>query len=752
MSLATLDLPRTASAFPDAPAASNNIFLAALRRWPLLILGLIVGLGGGFLVYSVQAPKYQSTAQIAIYKKNLRTSTGDLRMGVFEDYISAQIDTIRSQKILGAAAKNPQLNNLTTPMPQDRYLASEKIKLGFNVTRSKETSGGGMAISPVVNLTYTDLDPQDSQLVLQAVIDTYVKELSAAYSAETLERLTQNKATTDRNIERKNLEEREKSKFLYERSQITSETEDALMRRISISRDQIQKLTQDIVKLKTNLALIAATGPNRSDRLATLATLGFRQGISTDTSTNSPEVQIQLLKAQKSQLSEQGLGKDHEKVKAMDAQINFWVERQKQLNPEAKSGAIDELYHVELQLKNDLKIAEEQKKNVEADFASDVETHRKSSDLTIKANTRRDNIEALNKEIAMLERERINIESTETIGGFNAQQLIEPQAGRKVSPVLFQWLALGGLLGTMMGFGLGVLVELGDKGFRSPAEIRNRLGVPVIGHIPAIRIDLPSEADVPEEYSNTLVSARRPKSIEAESYRGVRTQLSVITANSGHQVIQVTSPNPGDGKSTLAANLAISLAQSGKKTVLLDCDFRKPRVHKLFAIAKPELGLASVTGGLANLSQAIRHSSIDNLDILPCGPRPQNPAELLSGARFQEVLAELRKMYDYVIVDTPPMLAVSDPRVVAQRVDGILLVFKITKRARPLAERAREQLADMGANLLGVIVNGGGNRSGDQYGYSYGYNYAYSYEYEYAETYVDVDEPTDPNGSGKIVL
>jgi len=753
MSLATLDLPRPIATQQDAPAASNNIFMAALRRWPLLMLGLIVGLGGGFLMFSVQPPKYQSTAQIAIYKKVQRSySGGDMRMGVFEDYISAQIDTIRSQKILGMAAKSAQLNNLTSPLPQDRYLASQKIKSGFSVTRSKESSGPGVSVSPVVNLTYTDLEPQDAQLVLQAIIETYVKELSAAYSAETLERLTQNKATTDRNIDRKNNEEREKTRFLSERSQITSELEDALQRRITINRDQIQKLTQDIVKLKSNLELIAKTGPNRSDRLATLATLGFRRDLAVDSSSNSPEVQIQLLKAQKSQLSEQGLGKDHEKVKAMDAQINFWIERQKTLNPDTKGGAVDELRHVELQLQNELNIAEVQKRNLEADFQSDVETHRKSSDLTIKANTRRDNIDALSREIAALERERINIESTESIGGFNAQQLIEPQAGGKVAPVLMQWLAIGGFLGLALGYGLGILVELSDKSFRSPAEIRQRLGVPVIGHIPAIRLDLPSEADVPEEYSNTLVAARRPKSIEAESYRGVRTQLSVITQNSGHQIIQVTSPNPGDGKSTLAANLAISIAQSGKKCILLDCDFRKPRVHKLFAITKPELGLASVTGGLANLTQAIRHSSIDNLDILPCGPRPQNPAELLSGARFQQVLADLRQMYDYVIVDTPPMLAVSDPRVVAQRVDGILLVFKITKRARPLAERAREQLADMGANLLGVIVNGGGQKSGDQYGYSYGYNYQYSYEYEYAETYVDVDEPLDPNGSGKIVL
>jgi len=232
------------------------------------------------------------------------------------------------------------------------------------------------------------------------------------------------------------------------------------------------------------------------------------------------------------------------------------------------------------------------------------------------------------------------------------------------------------------------------------------------------------------------VVALRPKSMESEAYRGVRAQLMVLTQDKGHQVIQITSPNPGDGKSTLAANLAISIAQAGKKVILLDCDFRKPRVHRLFHIPDPELGLASVTDGQSALADVIRHSDIDRLDLLPCGTRPSNPAELLSSLKFQDVLAELRQLYDFVIVDTPPLLAVSDPRVVAQRVDGVLMVFKITKKIRPQAERAREQLADMGANLLGIVVNGAGKPL-EQAGYSY----QYAYDYDYTQSYSD-DTPT----------
>jgi len=152
---------------------------------------------------------------------------------------------------------------------------------------------------------------------------------------------------------------------------------------------------------------------------------------------------------------------------------------------------------------------------------------------------------------------------------------------------------------------------------------------------------------------------------------------------------------------------------------------------------------ASVISGDTDLAAAIRTSAVENLFILPCGPRPQNPAELLTSPEFQEVIDKLRAQFDFVIIDTPPVLAVSDPAVVAPRVDGVLLVFRMTKKARPTAERAREQLAALGANVLGVIVNGTGGNKDDGYGYGYGYNYGYGYQYQYQYEYEYADNYTD---------
>jgi capsular exopolysaccharide synthesis family protein len=339
------------------------------------------------------------------------------------------------------------------------------------------------------------------------------------------------------------------------------------------------------------------------------------------------------------------------------------------------------------------------------------------------------------------------LEATKNSGGYNAQAISDPSDGVKVAPRLIQSVLLFSFLGTLMGLGLAFAFELTDKSFRSPAEIRRRLGLPVVGHIPPIRTDLPIDnpalKGLEPDMEPVIVTHLRPKSIEAEAYRGVRTQLYFSTQGAGHQVIQVTSPNPGDGKSTLAANLAVSIAQSGKRVVLIDCDFRKPRVHKIFHIEKPDVGLASVINGDCELGTAMRTSPIENLSILPCGPRPQNPAELLTSPEFQTVIDQLRDQFDFVIIDTPPVLAVSDPAVVAPRVDGVLLVFRMTKKARPTAERAREQLAALGANVLGVIVNGTGRSKEDGYGYGYGYNYGYGYQYQYQYEYEYADNYTD---------
>ena len=161
------------------------------------------------------------------------------------------------------------------------------------------------------------------------------------------------------------------------------------------------------------------------------------------------------------------------------------------------------------------------------------------------------------------------------------------------------------------------------------------------------------------------------------------------TQDENHKVIQITSPNPGDGKTTLAANLAVSIADSGKRVLLIDADFRRPKVHKYFGLDNA-VGVSTVIAGEAEIPDAIRPTAVENLSAMPCGPRPHNPADLLTSPRFKEMIDLVREQYDFVIVDTPPLLAVTDPSVVAPRVDGVLMVLRLSKHARDAAMRATE--------------------------------------------------------------
>ena len=235
-------------------------------------------------------------------------------------------------------------------------------------------------------------------------------------------------------------------------------------------------------------------------------------------------------------------------------------------------------------------------------------------------------------------------------------------------------------------------------------------------------------ANVQSKLSPTVVTYFAPKSRTTEAYRAIRSALYFSIRGEKHKVIQITSPNPGDGKTTLSVNLAACIAQSGKSVLLIDADFRRPKIHKMLGISNA-CGMSSVIKGDAELLDAIQSTEIENLWGMPCGPRPDNPAELLTSHRLDELLAILREKYDFVLVDTPPMLAVTDPGTVAPRVDGVLLTIRINKRARSEALRATEMLNSLGANIVGIVVNGVDRKLG--YGYkkygSGGYDYRYGY-------------------------
>jgi len=214
------------------------------------------------------------------------------------------------------------------------------------------------------------------------------------------------------------------------------------------------------------------------------------------------------------------------------------------------------------------------------------------------------------------------------------------------------------------------------------------------------------------------------KSVVAEAYRTIRTAVFFGAPKEGAKTILITSPAPGDGKSTLASNLAISMAQAGQKTLLIDADFRKPVQHKIFEVDDSR-GVSSVLAGRDTLEQAVQPGVVDGLDIMACGPEVPNPSELLNSDIFNETLEKLKEQYDRVVVDSPPVGPVADAQILAAVCDIAVLVLRAEKSTRRQAQHARDSLLSVGAQLLGAVVNDVQQKRG-QYGYysSYG-NYGY---------------------------
>lgn len=295
-----------------------------------------------------------------------------------------------------------------------------------------------------------------------------------------------------------------------------------------------------------------------------------------------------------------------------------------------------------------------------------------------------------------------------------------------IKPRKFQNLLLALIVGLTLGGGLAFFTESLDRSIKNPEEAEALLGIPVIGLIPSIG-DLDGKfkgtRNEIELISSRLVTHFVPRSPVAEAYRTVRTNLSFSRPDNPPRTILVTSAVPQEGKTTTTANLAITLAQMGGKTLIVDSDLRRPAIRKVFNLESKE-GLTDYLIGKGALDALIRTTDIPNLYILPAGQIPPNPSEVLGSQRMKELVAELSRRFEMVFFDSPPVVAVTDAAVLSRYTDGVVLVVQSGATDREAVARAKTLLGNVQANLLGLVLNN--IRIESTYG-SYHYRYYYHY-------------------------
>ena len=223
-----------------------------------------------------------------------------------------------------------------------------------------------------------------------------------------------------------------------------------------------------------------------------------------------------------------------------------------------------------------------------------------------------------------------------------------------------------------------------------------------------------------------LVTQNDPKNPAAEAYRVIRTSIQFAQAGKELKTIALTSCTPNEGKSMTVANLAVVLTQAGKSVLLIDCDMRNPTVHKNFNLSN-KVGLSSCISMGTALTDAVQATGIEGLDALTAGVIPPNPSELLGSEQMKNVLQRAKEQYDYVLIDTPPVMPVTDALIVSRFVDGMILVIASAEVKVEMARDVKNQLVNAGANILGVVLN---KVRSEHHGYGYGYYYYYGNDSE----------------------
>lgn len=289
------------------------------------------------------------------------------------------------------------------------------------------------------------------------------------------------------------------------------------------------------------------------------------------------------------------------------------------------------------------------------------------------------------------------------------------------------------LIGLALGFGLGAailaLIYLLDNTVRSEHDITRHTDRPVLGTLPSVDSNMLKELSKGTNDPLDMITHIAPRSTFAEGIKSLRTNLMFMAPDNPPKLLLVTSPGPGEGKTLISTNMAIAMAQSGLRTLLIDADMRRPRVHKAVGMENDQDGFVALLERRGKVEELVRQTSVENLHVLTCGEIPPNPAELLHAESLPELIDELLTLYDRVIFDSPPLGAVSDALVLSHFIESVILITKFGQTRRELLKRSIEQLVTIGAPLMGCVLNNIDTSVG---GYGY-YNYYYYYRYNYDE-------------------
>ena len=632
------------------------------------------------------------------------------------------------------SAEEPPKSDPLPPLP-DGSLSPEEIK---RLEPYIVALNGALFVSPInetraIQISFTHTDPVIAAKVANGVAEFFVDETNANKTAK-VEGSTSWLDLTTRQLKAK-AEEAEAALAAYSSSKnifSTDEKQNLAAGKLSELYGQHYKAEMD-VKLKGSLYEEVKQG-----RVAQLPE-AF-----TDAGLRQKQTELVGLKVELAQLNAT-YGKENPKVVAVENKI---AEIERALRDGSKN--------LEDRLKADYERSVRDEKSVKELLETAKVEAIQQNQSSIQYNILKQNVETSRTLYTDFLKQTSQAQIEKKQGG-NELRVIDPARtpGGPTGPYRSRAILVGLLVSLAGGVGLALLLEYLDNTVKSIEDVTRATQLPTLALIPSMDADAVRMIGAKKNNGNKkvvkitnnkmgTVGALAPRGMHppgdklatlgslssvVESYRMLRTAVLLSTAGAPPKTILVTSSQPGEGKTTTAVNTAISLSQLGASVLLIDADLRRPAVHKAFKIPHTR-GISNYLSSHTPLENLIVKLPIPNLSVLPCGPIPPNPAELISSDRMKDLLRYLGQQFDHILIDSPPLISVTDPVILSTMVDGSILVVQSGKSTRELVRRARQELSGVGAKIFGVVLNNVNvQREGyddyDYYRYTNGYNDGY---------------------------
>ena len=724
-----------ASAESELVPTIMRLLRMLMIRKKTIIISLYLFAVCGVIYYYFAVRLYESSAKILIDEKNQdRVATvGD--QSIVSNILDTHSDLVTSPVVIEQAIEYlaPEHRTDIEGMPPRTWVRIIGSRLHTRVTRKKS----------FIEVTYRSKDPKTAAAVVRAIIRAYlafVEKHHKGTAGEIIADLTNERNQIQASLKSKQLQ---LQKFRQEVGHLAVSTEDGVIdpkiQRVMKLNEVLLTAQEKRLSLQANLATVETAynrGEDLNQHLMHLEAPLGQQVLLSSVGVSPQDMQVlgdQQKKLFTAQQELQNLsmhyGPNHPRiielqqdVRSLDQYINNYHSGAGD-RLEAMGKSIPKEVVVNLLRQSTQQAIEKEKQIQQAYQQARAEAAAYSGSLV--------QFRALEREVArdeaksdILTDKIANIDFRQNQAPIRATVVREPIANNNpVTPQIRLIAAVCLLGGTCVGVVMAYAQDVLADRFNSPEELTLQLGVPVLAMVK--KLDA-----LNGENLETIHTHACPNAPETEAFRTLRTVLSLSEQNC--ERILISSSEPGDGKTTISANLSVALAQAGHRTLVIDADLRRPGFTTLMQL-KGQPGVADLLTSPETPAQSappLIHSTIvKDLDVLPAGLRRPNPAELLSSKAFIELLAWAESKYDRVIVDCPPVLAVSDAQIVGRLVDGAILVVRPEKNHRRSVMRAVESFHATGCHVFGVVANG---LSSDSSGYGYGYGYGYSYDGGYS--------------------